>query len=362
MYYKLRTIFGSNLTIVLILILFVKTENSDPECCFNSSFATRDNQYVTLSGFNQLAQLKFNCNTFTPIAIWEIHPSTQIILNDSLSLTNMSSITPTGQLFSIWLANFLGLDISSNPFKHIQLLNYDKQFIWWTMDSMKFDFYLNNRLLDEEDCNSDLPAKSLISSARILDLRKKIKFSSPICLYLFKNVYILLFSISRISSSLIEMNVLNFQQKNVKKLNSTIFHVQLVFYHASLNEKLLNARLFKSLEILDINGPLFSIQNNLFKSFKRLRMIRMRSQNVEKFLIHNNKWLNSLNTYTNVNLSNPDEINRNLRFSLILVFYQAFSNVSFYDFPDHDFCQLSQFPHQRLVIIALYYISELNIF
>ena len=82
------------------------------------------------------------------------------------------------------------------------------------------------------------------------------------------------------------------------------------------------------------------IQEDLFKSFERLQIIRLRSQNVRKMLACNNKWLNSLN---------PLGKKRTLFEFFVLVIYQAFSNVTFYEFPDEDFCHFKSFPHENNV-------------
>ena len=42
------------------------------------------------------------------------------------------------------------------------------------------------------------------------------------------------------------------------------------FYHIDYNSRILNSYVFKKLKILDLNGPINSIQFDLFKSFELL--------------------------------------------------------------------------------------------
>lgn len=80
-----------NLKVLLIfLIAFNVNSGTDSSCCFNSNFATRDHERVTLSGFDKFDQLKFNCHTPINMSLWEICPLEPAILDKTLNLTGLS--------------------------------------------------------------------------------------------------------------------------------------------------------------------------------------------------------------------------------------------------------------------------------
>ena len=128
-------------------------------------------------------------------------------------------------------------------------------------------------------------------------------FSRNICPYLFSNVNIDLFNLEGIALSLIENNVFSFYNLSVPNLYSSIFHFQLILYHIDLSERILHKEIFKTLAVLDLNGVIDSIESDLFKSFVKLQFIRLRTQNVKKLFVTNNKWLQSLNRNVIVNLA-----------------------------------------------------------
>ena len=174
------------------------------------------------------------------------------------------------------------------------------------------------------------------------------------CPLLFLNADLKLLSVSRISSSFLEKNSFSFQslinQTAEADINSKIFQFIISVYRTDLNANLLNHLVFKRLKVLDINGQLNSIQVDLFKSFKELKMLRLRSENIKKLFSRQNEWLEYLNYDVSVNAFDDQENRRNAFF---LVLFQIFSNVDYYDYPDKDFCFFKNFPHKRLVLPQL---------
>ena len=104
---------------------------------------------------------------------------------------------------------------------------------------------------------------------------------------------------------------------------------------------------------LDVNGPINYIQEDLFKSFKSLKTLRFRTQNVKRILTHQNKWIDFLNLNVSVDLNDFYSIDSHVESVFILVLFQTFSNLSFYEYPLEDFCYFKNFPHQRLVVPQL---------
>jgi hypothetical protein len=155
-----------------------------------------------------------------------------------------------------------------------------------------------------------------------------------------------------IQSSFIYENVLSFTEipeSFGEVLNSKVFQLMLRLYHVKLDSLILNQYVFENMLVLDLNGQISSIQNDLFKSFSFIKILRIRTQNAKEILTHNNRWLQSLNYKVNLNLHDPNEVEMNIDKLLFLIIFQTFSSVTFYDYPDKDFCFFSDFPHQKLI-------------
>ena len=81
--------------------------------------------------------------------------------------------------------------------------------------------------------------------------------------------------LSTIKSSFIESNILTFiKTKNPNNdLKSNIYQTSFKFYRIYFDDNLLNEAIFKNINILDINGILSGIQDDLFKSFNKKDLI-----------------------------------------------------------------------------------------
>ena len=224
------------LQVTLFFNMLLITKGFDNECCFQSDFAYRDNQAVALANYDSFSQLKFNCTETINISLLIFHPRKKLILDDSLSLKGVSfKITGAKPYFGIVFKNVRGFDLNSNHFKSMKMTNYKKEYIVWYFSNTDFIFYLNGSAVESNICSSKLPDWSIVSKSWILDLQKTVQFVSQICPYVFKNSLVGVISISRLSSSFVEKNVLIFQNVSTPDLNSTIFHLNIKFYHIDLN-------------------------------------------------------------------------------------------------------------------------------
>lgn len=332
----------AHIFLIKLLNGFISSQN---ECCFNSSFAYLDNKFVTISNFETFSQLNFNCNLTLELSGLQIIPLKKLILDRSLNLTGIQIKRIKGDLsfFVIIINNLKGFDLSYS-FGEIKLNNFDNlanlDKIWWKFENINFEFYSSGSLINREICNEKLSRKISFPYGFAIDMDNEyIIFSTETCPFVFKNANIEILVIGRISNTYLEKNLLGFQNVTAENLNSLIFQLNLRLYHVDLNDKLLNKFVFENLRIFDLNGAVGSIQPDLFKSFENLGMFRLRSQNMRKLFARNNKWLNSLNS--------------KYKYHFILVLYQAFSNISFYEYPDKDFCNFKSFPHQKEVLPKL---------
>ena len=124
------------------------------------------------------------------------------------------------------------------------------------------------------------------------------KYTTNICPLVFRNSLLKTLLFEGISSSLINKNELGFLGQNLiddDKLNSFIYHFGLVLYRINLNQKILNKHAFAFTVVIEINGIINSIQTDLFKDFKYLKLLIIKMNYVQNIFKKNNNWLQYLN-------------------------------------------------------------------
>ena len=184
-------------------------------------------------------------------------------------------------------------------------------------------------------------------------LENNVKFSAKTCPLIFFNTTISFLVLKEISASFLERNVLEFQDINYEnhsiKLNSDIYHCKMRLYRISLSSKLLNKYIFEKMFVLDLEGQISEIQNELFKSFKYLRFVRFRMQNIRNLFVRKNTWLEHLNDDLDIDPRDSKNLVTYNQRIIVLVLQQLFYNLTFYDYPNQDFCLFKNFPHRKLV-------------
>ena len=325
-----------NLTqIILVLIIITKTNASESnECSFNDSSKTyKDNELILLLNFDSFSELQFKCSNPLVTSILALKPNRKLILDDSLNLNGLK-IEPTQVEFAILLSDLTGFNLNKNPFRKIQFTNSRVKHILWSIKNTNFDFYHNNissnNMCDERFFN-DTSWQNPID-CYMLFLGSSTKYSTKTCPLAFRNFKSYILNIDKLSGSFIEKNILSFQNLSdnlLERINTTIYQFEVNMYHTDLNTKLLNKHIFKRLISLDLDGQITFIQEDLFKSIKTLRYLRLRLQNIKKIFVYNNKWLNHLNNDINVNPCNADEVEKYRDQILTLVVYQTFYNLTF---------------------------------
>ena len=243
------------------------------------------------------------------MSVWQLIPSSdqQLVLDDSLNVSGLQ-IRVTFESFSIVLKKLKGFELNSNPFERLDLINYKVYNIWLVYVNGRFNFYSNKTLIQRNICNQNLSGWKLIAKLEILDLSPSTFFSSKLCPFIFKNSLVRLIRIYGLSFSFIETNLMEFESVPAPDLDSKIEQLHLKFFHANLTHKLLNQDVYADLRVLDLNGPIQSIQNDLFQSFKELFLLRLRSQNVRRLFSRNNRWLTSLNMNVNFRVNSLDDV------------------------------------------------------
>ena len=340
----------------LTFFSIIKLIDSSNKCIFNDNDkAYKDNIFRIITNFDSLNSLNFNCSNQINMSILGFKPNKQLILDNSLNLKGLK-VNPVNDMFMTIFENFKGFDLTSNPFKYV---NFTGKFYKFLLISFSnFDFYYKNNLVDQA-CNKNLfdvlPKENLFTGF-IFSLEFDNKFSSNTCPLIFSNIKLNFINFNQISDSFVEKNIFGFQNISedlLKKLNSSIYQLNIKFYHTDLKSNLLNNYVFFNLTVLDLNGQIKQIQQDLFKYFINIRFIRFRMQNIQHILVRNNKWLDSLNSDLNIDINNETQINDNGNRFITLVLYQTFYNVTLYDYPEKDFCYFKDFPHKRLVLPKL---------
>ena len=188
------------------------------------------------------------------------------------------------------------------------------------------------------------------------------QFRNSLCALQLKNAKIGILKLNYLVNSYYKRNVINFLDDDIDNngsLNSEIFrYVVDNFYGLDLDWKLINRDIFKKSKEFHFDGVINSIQNDVFRSFEKLRLIRfnpifllnlIRKQGID--------WIKSINMGIKSNLTNSEMINNidmeksvEIKFVIMNVFDFLYNNKAqlFYD---EDFCLFKDFPFEQLIII-----------
>jgi hypothetical protein len=337
-----------NLLRSIFIYLIIKIE-ANKECSFD--YALSDNQQVILTDFTRLDQLKFNCKKTINMSILTIHPTKKIILDSSLKF-NKTKIISSQQFFTIDLKNFNGFDLSTNPFQDLNITNYDKHFVYWTIEDSMLNFMYKN-ISFSNNCNSKLMEtydwSNPYFNGYISLIEHSTKYTTSICPLVFRNSLVKTLLFEGISSCLINKNELEFLSYNVideDKLSSYIYHLNLGLYRSNLNKNMLNKHAFAFTVVIEINGIINSIQTDLFKDFKYLKLLIIKMNYVQNIFKKNNKWLQYLNYNEIIDSSQPIKFSQ----SFFLILYQTLFREEYYTFPNEDYCYFKNFPHNRQIM------------
>lgn len=311
---------------------------------------TNDELIITESGSFNLAE---------PLTLYQIiiRPSKEIILNDSFVLSGLN-VKLLSAMFIITLSNLKGFELTANPIKKIHFigLKYDQLIYRITNSELKF-FYEKKNL--NQNCNKSLFKNSNLDfylfKSYGIKMDTNVLYSDKMCPLVFQHSYAKLIHFKSLSNAFLFKNILKFQNLSFEndELDSTIEQLNLDCYHYDLTSELLNKHVFQNTIVIDINGPINSIESDLFRSFQKLKLLRIKMQHIRNLIVRDNKWLQSLNPHVYIDFSlrpNPKDL---IHLAVTLVLYQMYSNYSYYSYPDEDFCFFRHFPHERLVLPML---------
>ena len=164
-------------------------------------------------------------------------------------------------------------------------------------------------------------------------------------------------SFYEITNSLIFRNTFQFVDIN-KTTHEKIFEINakslesltLSITFETMSHKIVDKHVFKNIKKMFVHGTIEGIDEDMFQSFKKLRLLFISSNNFNSFFHQTGtKWINSINNDINVSATGgklKPYINR----IVTLEFHdksELFKQI--YAYPNEDICLFKEFPNDQLV-------------
>lgn len=308
--------------------------------CSNKK-CTFENSLINCTNFSSFSELDFTAinNTFQSV---NLAPNELVYFDSKLDFQSVSFINN----FSVELSNIKGFFMEANPFA-LRALNGGTL----VLKNSYLDFYYEEKIIDNftrcDYINRNDFFIAYFDVFKTVSLEDNIKYPNEFCPIQFKNAKIDTFSVSGLKSG----NKLNFMDipmnDSFSNLNSNVNNFKISFSEIFLNRKILHIEVFKNLKSLFIFGSsILAIEYDLFKNFNSLRNIELEMLNFGIFIKTDQSWMKYLNGNITVDLNNQNDLdnNKNNRMKLVL----ADLNLS-YTYPEEDFCNFKDFPHNKLV-------------
>ena len=248
--------------------------------------------------------------------------------NDALfSLSHILSFT--------YLENPISNLYQNDPIPNELSLELSDSVLEFTYENAPLNSRCNLQLINQ----NKLP---FFSSFRSI-LFEKVTFPLQICplIFLESNMAELRFS------NLSQRNVLNFiaiSNTSRVNFNATVKKLEIQeSFIDRLDNSLLNKDIFFNLEELKLSDTILKrIEDNLFESFKSLKLLLLYLENFSEFIGGNNTWMKSLTTNGQELLVGLIDSNKK------------------YEFSEEDFCNFIDFPHEKKVYPFIQTKSNLN--
>ena len=356
-----------------ILIFIIKTKNCKVYNCnvldnllevntivlYNTTLKIAS---LNIKNFDSFSEININCSQdYRFLHYIQIVPNRKLILDNSLNLKNLNIQNSKSLRIELIFYNLDGIDI--NMFTRNILTDISNVFI--EIDYSKLEFFSENRLLTEKDCNdyaSNLEY-NFFTHLKNLVLAKNLIFSSKLCPAFFKNSRLAELAVFKHSNSLIDKNKLEFDRLNESNSQTLIlkdftrFYIEI--YYDIVSTKIFNEYLFKNMKILNVYGYVYNIQDDFFKIFPYTKEIEIQLFKIKTLFYNGNKWLGYLGF--NSTTGSPNQVVSEPKIFLNLVtMYHANTFTELYEYPDEDFCLFSNFPHDKLIYPLIQPGSDIN--
>jgi hypothetical protein len=322
----------------------------------DSHYLNKSSIYVEFNDFNDLFNMPCSDIKFE-IEVLRMHSSQYVLLDNNLNISNFMELFnfSNPQLKLIYLQKIKGFNCISN-----QTINNIFNSYVLNLEGSKFEFYMDERPINKETCVlANFPRRSAnyFGSIQTLFMVNSPFYSRDICPYVFLNSPLYQLGLFTISNSFIYKNELGFLEINQTEkfsLNVKMKKLLINMAYEDLDEKILNRFVFKELVIFDLTGIVYSIENDLFSHFKKMKLIILNIENFSAFFQSGLKWMRYLNDDLNVDLNNTKIFEASKARTVIVQFFdpKLVFNVP-YEYPDTDFCLFKDFPHNQLVYPAI---------
>ena len=342
---------------IFIVVFFEKIQASQKIACQtklekssigNFEFESEDRLFF--KNFISFSQLILECNQTYHLSKTVIFlPRYEILIDQSFKIENIFKQDQINKIKIIMFMYINGIDIQLTSFA-------SKSNIVLGIYYSKLDAYSNGERISFTDCNLNTynNSNSFFNSIGSLKLTQ-VKYPLYLCPFLFGESKLVEIIFEDITNSFLTRNRLNFNEvkdNDISMQHLTVLKLKII--NEYLTTANLNKGLFKKISILTLCGVLISIQEDLFKEFRFLKYIDFQIDNFKQFFHESqNKWMNHLNFYVNVNLTDLKGLKKANYDKMIVIKFQHLKNfVSFtpiYDYPNEDICLFKDFPHERLV-------------
>lgn len=336
-------------------------------------YLTKISNIIVVENFKQIPTISFNNKCLRNISnviqfnIREKHEKIIKLNFDFKTLSDLSWKIDRSDALTILFTQASGLEISDRIGKKNFTSKIRSSKFSLTFVESKIIFYYENKTI--ESC-SQMKDKNLISIFNKINLKQVIfdrsrKFAK-ICPLIFQNLSIdmLLFrplidtfylSTKTVYDILPDSKDLNVQ------INGLVFRDCV---RIKLNKQLLNIHLFKNIVTLEILGNIELIEDNLFKSFKKIKTINFDGQNFRQQAHRTQlKWVKSINSNIQIDPKNLTQMYQNLH--LLRRINLFFKDPAYFDyenfhrsidlnntFPEEDFCLYKDLPFDQMVFFV----------
>ena len=305
--------------------------------CYNCQFCSFAKNQLKCENFQSFSDLDFSIVNAT-IDSMSFKPAIPILFDGSLNLAGLNFSLD----YIIHLENIKGFSFYSNPDELIRGNFYLK-------NSM-FDFYKDNEKIDFQLCdyiNRNEFYISLFDVFDLISLEEGVTFPDEVCPCEFKNAKIGIFQVNGLNKK----NKLSFMNIPINdtatSLNCAVKGLQIFNSEIDLDTSLVYPEVFRRLNSLLIQlSNVTSVEENFFTHFRDLKIVELSIMNFQELFAKDLKWIRNLNYGVKVNLSDPEDVNNNKDKQLILELKDLNKK---YDYPEKDFCNFQDYPHERLV-------------
>lgn len=246
-------------------------------------------------------------------------------------------------------------------------------------DSISFEFYAGhfdfydryNKLIEtcdeyesaiegREDKNFIFKARHYMFGIRL----ENVGLARPVCPLVFANAQISTLAINFMVNSYVKKNVLRFSD-NYKNKTKTIIKSRISmlslenFFGLGLDSSLIDAEVFAQTNEFRFDGPINSIQTNLFEKFPRFKTLAFNPTHFKDLIRRRGiEWLRRINYGIDVNMSSSSDVVEHREFLKEIQFYSVMFNFETNELIENaDFCLIRDFPLNQMIFFNGYFSS-----